>query len=64
MARRNFVIPVLSKFGAFLKTHRLFRQYLWLAVLPYTFATLEANSIFAHQAERLWSIHANRLNKK
>ena len=64
LARRNIVIPVLSKFGASLKTHRLWRQYFWLAVLPYTIATFLANSDLANQAERLWSIHANRLYNK
>ena len=39
LARQNVVIPVLSRFGRFLKTHRLLRQYLWLGILPYFFAT-------------------------
>lgn len=47
-----------------MKTHRLLRQYFWLAVLPYTFATYLANEQFVNQAERLWGIHANRLNNK
>jgi hypothetical protein len=47
-----------------LKTHRLLRQYFWLAVLPYTIATYLANNTFENQAERLWGIHANRLNNR
>lgn len=64
LARQNVVLPVLSKFGRFLKTHRLLRQYLWLALLPYTFATLYTNNFFSNQTELLWAIHAERLNHK
>ena len=58
------VLPVLSKFGRFLKTHRLLRQYLWLAILPYTLATLYTNNSCSNQTELLWAIHAERLNHK
>lgn len=58
------VFPVFSKFGRFLKTHRLLRQYLWLAIFPYAFATLYTNSYFSNQTEALWAVHAKRLNEK
>ena len=64
LARQNVVIPVLSRFGRFLKTHRLLRQYLWLGVLPYFFATLYTNSYFSNQTQALWAIHARRLNER
>ena len=46
-----------------LKTHRLFRQYLALAFLPYLFAVGYTNHYFLNQTDKLWRIHANRLNK-
>lgn len=35
-ARRGKVLPLLSKHGKFLKTHRIFRQYIWAWILPTT----------------------------
>lgn len=64
LARQNTVLPIFSKFGKFLKTHRLLRQYLWLAFFPYVFATLYTNYWVSDQAESLWAVHAQRLNNK
>jgi hypothetical protein len=64
LARQNMVLPVFSKFGRFLKTHRLLRQYLCLALLPYTLAHIWTNYSWTNQTELLWAIHANRLNNK
>jgi hypothetical protein len=64
LARQNVVLPVLSRFGKFLKTHRLLRQYLWIGILPYVFATVYTNSWFSNQTEALWAVHAKRLNEK
>lgn len=55
-------MPIFSKFGKVLKSHRLLRQYVWLALLPYTFATLHTNYYFLNQTEKLWKVHASRLN--
>jgi len=64
LARQNYVLPFLAKFGKFFKTHRLLRQYIWVAILPYTLAYSYNNYFFLNQTEKLWQIHASRLNAK
>lgn len=63
MAKQGYVMPIFSQFGKFMKTHRLLRQYVWLAFFPYFFATAYTNNFFLNQTERLWQTHANRLNR-
>jgi len=64
LAKQNVVLPFLSKFGRVLKTHRLFRHYLYLAVVPTVCAHVYTNWKFFGQAQHLWSVHAERLNRQ
>ena len=64
LARQNTVVPIFSRFGKFLNTHRLLRQYLWIAIFPYVFATFYTNHWFSNQIEALWAVHAKRLNDR
>ena len=61
LAKQNYILPFFSKF-CMLKTHRLFRQYLALAFLPYLLSVSYTNYFFLYQTERLWATHATRLN--
>ena len=58
MARKNKVFPVLSKYGKVFKTHRLFRQYVWVLILPYVLGFAENKYYFLNQVEKLWMVHA------
>eukprot|EP01016_Furgasonia_blochmanni_P042085 TRINITY_DN554_c0_g1_i4.p1 TRINITY_DN554_c0_g1~~TRINITY_DN554_c0_g1_i4.p1 ORF type:complete len:220 (-),score=72.00 TRINITY_DN554_c0_g1_i4:149-808(-) len=63
-ARQGYVFPVLREYGLFFKTHRLFRHYLYAAVVPITFAYFSLNHQFFPHVETLWNIHVNRLNQQ
>jgi len=63
-AKQNMVAPIFSKFGRFFKTHRILRQYIWLGVVPFIVGNFYTNYFFLNQTEKLWGIHAERLNQK
>ena len=64
LGRRGMVPNLLSQYGRVLKTHRVFRQYIWLAVGPYLLSSLFLHYKYAPHVEALWTIHSNRLNKQ
>lgn len=64
MAKRGVVLPILSKFGRVLKTHRLLRHYVWAWLLPNYLAWDVTNWYFLNQTEVLWSVHAERMNNQ
>lgn len=63
-ARRGRVLPIFKQYGRFFGTHRVFRHYLYTAILPITLAYYQANNIVVGNVNRLWAIHARRLNNK
>jgi len=63
-ARYGYVAPVLREYGWFLKTHRLFRHYLLSLVVPLALTAYSIHDKYYDHMEVLWTIHANRLNKK
>ena len=64
LAKRNYVLPFLSQYGKYLKTHRLARQYLWAAIIPSATAYCMTQWLFLNNTENLWSVHARRMNQK
>jgi len=64
MAKHNYVLPIFSRFGRFLKTHRLFRQYMCLLFLPIIYLEYKTNATYINQTEKLWMVHASRMNAK
>ena len=62
-ARRGQVLPVLRKYGKYLGTHRIFRQYIWAWVLPTTLLWTLADFRHIDNVEQLWSVHARRMQK-
>lgn len=63
-ARRGRVLPILREYGRFFGTHRVFRHYLYTAVVPITLAYYFSHRAFVNPVNNLWAIHANRLNNK
>ncbi|CAK63029.1 unnamed protein product (macronuclear) [Paramecium tetraurelia] len=63
-AKRGQVLSILREYGSVLKTHRLFRQYLYTLVLPFAIANEYTFVHYHDHIEQLWQVHANRLNKK
>lgn len=63
-ARRGKVLPVLSKYGKYLKTHRVFRQYIWAWLLPTTLLWTWADFEHIDNVEQLWKVHARRMQKQ
>lgn len=52
--------PFLRQYGAFFKTHRVFRQYVYTLLLP-TPAFLLFNAYqYSNHVNYLWRIHQNR----
>ena len=64
LGRRGVVIPVLRKYGQFFKTHRIFRQYVWAAVLQTLLLQLETRWNHLDNVQQLWGVHARRLHQK
>ena len=62
-AKRGKVAPVFSRYGAVLKTHRLFRQYVWALALPQLWNEYSTRSHFVGPVETMWNVHANRMNR-
>jgi hypothetical protein len=55
------LIAIFRQYGMFLKTHRIFRQYLWAALGPYAWAQLSTRAEFGNTVEVLWGTHATRM---
>jgi len=64
LARRGKVLPLLSQYGKFVKTHRIFRQYLYTLVAPTLLFTGLLNLKYLNHTEHLWATHARRMNKQ
>eukprot|EP01017_Pseudomicrothorax_dubius_P001133 TRINITY_DN0_c3630_g1_i4.p1 TRINITY_DN0_c3630_g1~~TRINITY_DN0_c3630_g1_i4.p1 ORF type:complete len:191 (-),score=49.76 TRINITY_DN0_c3630_g1_i4:92-664(-) len=63
LARRGYVIPIFREYGLRFKTHRLFRQYLYVWLLPQIWAWDSTDFKHFTMIESLWAVHANRLNQ-
>lgn len=63
MARRGKVLPILSQYGRFLKSHRILRHYIWAAILPTTLFLGLVNLKHFDSFHQLWAIHAKRMQQ-
>lgn len=61
-AKRGVVLPLFRQYGAYFKTHRIFRQYLYTLVAPVPAFVLLNASQYVNHVEYMWNVHLNRLN--
>ncbi len=61
--RRGKVLPLFKEYGAFFRTHRLLRQYLYAGVLPYSLLTAHTYLAMDTHTRVLWNVHANRVRQ-
>ena len=62
-ARRGVVLPLLNQYGNFFHTHRIFRHYIWAAVLPITLLHLKVHWDNRTDLFHFWSVHARRIQR-
>lgn len=62
-ARRGVVLPVLRQYGQFFKTHRIFRQYIWAAIIPTALSLAWVSEQNFCNVVQLWNVHARRLQR-
>lgn len=69
-ARRGYVArkfgvtsALFSQYGRFLKTHRVFRQYLWALATPWLLGEYIARTLYVDNVNIHWAVHANRMRK-
>jgi hypothetical protein len=64
LAKRGVVLPLFKQYGSFMKTHRIFRHYLYTLILPLPLLLIYNTSNYVNHVEYLWSVHQNRLKYK